>query len=179
MGYFDPKYYTEKQRRLYGVGWFIIASVIGVFFSYINWSVISYIFFCFAGLSLYFGFFKNINENNEQSILMKTLMCPKCKIKEELFNLYNREDSTLFMYNQHNPRVRPEDGLHIFPIICFECKLVTEFASDPMNESGKAIDGVEYFLQRKITKKDKNDASVYAKQINSCLLKKINSIKVK
>jgi hypothetical protein len=179
MGYFDPKYYTEKQSRLYGVGWFIIASVIGACFSYINWNVISYIFFGFAGLSLYYGFFKNINESNEQNILMKSLICPKCKIKEELFNLSNREDSTLFMYNQYKPRVRVEDGLHIFPIICFKCKQVTEFASDPMNESGKAVDGVEYFSQRKITEKDKNDAVEYAKQVNSCLLKKIKSIKVK
>jgi hypothetical protein len=179
MGYFDPKYYTEKQSRLYGLGWFIIASVIGACFSYINWSVISYIFFGFAGLSLYYGFFKNINETNEQNILMKTLMCPKCKIKEEMFNLFHREDSTLFIYNQHKPRVRAEDGLHIFPIICFKCNQVSEFASDPNNESGKAVDGTEYFSQRKITKKDKNDAAEYAKQINSCLLKKINSIKVK
>ena len=57
--------------------------------------------------------------------------------------------------------------------------LFFEFASDPNNESGKAVDGVEYFSQRKITKKDKNDAAEYAKQIDSCLLKKINSIKVK
>ena len=179
MGYFDPKYYTEKQSRLYGLGWFIISSGIGGFFSYINWSLISYLFFGFAGLSLYYGFFKNINESNRENVSMKTLICPKCKIKEELFNLSNREDSTLFMYNQYNPRVRADDGLHIFPIICFKCKQVTEFASDPMNESGKAIDGVEYFSQRKITKKDKNDAAEYATQINSCLLKKINSIKVK
>ena len=117
--------------------------------------------------------------DNEKNILMKSLMCPKCEIKEELFNLSNREDSTLFMYNQYKPRVRVEDGLHIFPIICFKCKQVTEFASDPMNESGKAVDGVEYFSQRKITEKDKNDAAEYAKQVNSCLLKKINSIKVK
>ena len=177
MGYFDQKYYTKKQSRLYGVGWFIIAFAIGSFFSYIDWSIIAYLFFGFAGLSLYYGFFKNINESNIQNTLMKTLTCPKCQIKEELFNLFNREDSTLFLYNQHNPRVRAEDGLHIFPIICFKCKQVTEFASDPMNESGKAIDGVEYFSQRKITKKDKNDAAEYAKQINSCLLKKINSIK--
>ena len=179
MGYFDPKYYTEKQSRLYGLGWFMIASVIGTCFSYINWSVISYIFFGFAGLSLYYGFFKNINESNEQNILMKTLICPKCKIKEEMFNLFHREDSTLFIYNQQKPRVRAEDGLHIFPLICFECNQVSEFASDPNNESGKAVDGTEYFSQRKITKKDKNEAAEYANQINSCLLKKINSIKVK
>jgi hypothetical protein len=48
-----------------------------------------------------------------------------------------------------------------------------------MNESGKAVYGVEYFSQRKITEKDKNEAADYAHKINSCLLKKINSIKVK
>ena len=63
VGYFDPKIYTKKQRRLYGVGWFVIAFVIGAFFDYLNWSIISYIFFGFAGLSLYTGFFgKNFNE---------------------------------------------------------------------------------------------------------------------
>ena len=107
---------------------------------------------------------------------MLTLICPKCKIKEDLFNLLHREDATLMMYNQNKPRVRAEDGLHIFPLICFECEQVIEFASDPMNESGKAVDGVEYFSSRKITKKDKNDAAEYAKLMNSCLLKKINSI---
>jgi hypothetical protein len=63
MGYFDPKYYTKQQRRLYAVGWFIIAFLIGTFFVYINWSIISYIFFGFAVLSLYQGLFgKNENE---------------------------------------------------------------------------------------------------------------------
>ena len=63
MGYFDPKYYTKQQRRLYGVGGFIIAFLIGTFFVYINWSIISYIFFGFAVLSLYQGLFgKNENE---------------------------------------------------------------------------------------------------------------------
>jgi hypothetical protein len=47
-----------------------------------------------------------------------------------------------------------------------------------MNESGKAIDGVEYFLSRMVTKKDKEQAADYASRMGSCLLKKIDSIKV-
>ena len=109
---------------------------------------------------------------------MPTLICPKCKIKEDLFNLLHREDATLVMYNENKPRVRAEDGLHIFPLVCFECEHVTEFASDPTNQSGKAVDGVEYFSPRKITKADKDDAAEYARKMNSCLLKRINSIKV-
>ena len=80
---------------------------------------------------------------------MQSLMCPKCKIKEELFNMVNRKECTVMIYNEHNPRVRKEDGLHIFPMICFNCKTMTEFASDPMNQSGKAVDGVEYLKPRR------------------------------
>jgi len=109
---------------------------------------------------------------------MQSLICPKCKIKEDLYNLLHRDEATLIMFNEGNPRVRPEDGLHIYPLLCFKCKNVTEFASDPMNESGKAIDGVEYFSSRKVTKKDKEQAADYASRMGSCLLKKIDSIKV-
>lgn len=107
---------------------------------------------------------------------MQSVMCPNCKIKEDLFNLLHRESATVIIYNEGKPRVRPEDGLHIYPLICFKCKKVTEFASDPMNQSGKAIDGVEYFSSRKINETDKQDAIDYAQKMNSCLLKKIESI---
>lgn len=101
---------------------------------------------------------------------MQSLMCPKCKIKEELFNMANREECTVMIYNEHNPRVRKEDGLHIFPMICFKCKTMTEFASDPTNESGKAIDGVEYFKTKKITQKDVYEARIYASENNYDIL---------
>ena len=80
---------------------------------------------------------------------MKTLICPKCKIPEEVENMLNRKDCTIIIYNQNFPEVRPTDGLHVYPMICLKCKNVTEWASDPTNKSGNAIDGVEYFNTRK------------------------------
>ena len=32
---------------------------------------------------------------------MKTLICPKCKIPEEVENMLNREDCTIIIYNQN------------------------------------------------------------------------------
>ena len=81
--------------------------------------------------------------------IMKTLICPKCKIPEEVENMLNREDCTIIIYNQNHPEVRPSDGLNIYPMICLKCKNVTEWASDPTNKSEKAIEGVEYFNTRK------------------------------
>ena len=42
------------------------------------------------------------------------------------------------IYNEGKPKIRDSDGLHIYPMICFKCKTMTEWASDPENQSGKA-----------------------------------------
>ena len=85
---------------------------------------------------------------------MKYLRCPKCKILEEFFKCNIREKSTLAIYNELNPRIRQSDGLHIYPMYCFICKSVTEWAMDPLNSSTKAFKGVEYFKTKKATNKD-------------------------
>ena len=54
------------------------------------------------------------------------------------------------------PRVREKDGLDIYPLYCLKCNYITEWAADPNNVSGKAIDGVEYFKTFKINKKFKS-----------------------
>ena len=51
------------------------------------------------------------------------------------------------------PRVREKDGLDIYPLLCLKCNYVTEWASDPLNESKKTIDGIEYFKKFKLNKK--------------------------
>ena len=107
--------------------------------------------------------------------MIKELACPKCKISEELFNLAKRKDATLMIYNEGKPRVRASDGLHVFPLICFKCKTMTEWASDPENQSGKAIDGVEYFETKKISKEDKSQALEYANEQNQEIV--INKLK--
>ena len=104
---------------------------------------------------------------------MKTLMCPKCKIPEEVENMFNREACTLIIYNQARPETRPSDGLHIYPMICLKCKNVTEWASDPTNQTGKAVDGVEYIKTRKIEDTDIALAKMEARalKLDLCLKK--------
>tara|TARA_Y100000816_G_scaffold287923_1_gene271534 strand:- start:561 stop:923 length:363 start_codon:yes stop_codon:yes gene_type:complete len=111
---------------------------------------------------------------------MKYLRCPKCKILEEFFKCNIREKSTLAIYNELNPRIRQSDGLHIYPMYCFICKSVTEWAMDPLNSSTKAFKGVEYFKTKKATNKDIRNIIKYSKDFNlSTLNNKILGIKKK
>ena len=102
---------------------------------------------------------------------MKYLRCPKCKIEENAYELNIREEATLAMYNEFNPRVRVSDGLNIYPLYCFVCKSVTEWASDPLNNSNKAFKGVEYFETRKSNKKDLKQITTYADTFGLDMLK--------
>jgi len=98
---------------------------------------------------------------------MQTLECPNCKIEENLFNLNNREDATIMIYREGKPKIRDKDGLHIYSLICFKCNTITEWGADPLNESGKAVKGVEYFETKKVDKEDKIEAIEEAKKNNN------------
>ena len=120
---------------------------------------------------------KQANEDLK-SANKKILICPKCKIKEKMFNLYNKKNPQMMIYNEGKPRVRATDGLHIYPMICFNCKTMSEYASDPNNQSGKAIEGIEYFKTKKISQKEKSEALNYAKSLNNkILIDKIKKLK--
>ena len=63
-------------------------------------------------------------------------------------------------------------------MICFNCKTMSEYASDPNNQSGKAIEGIEYFKTKKISQKEKSEALNYAKSLNNkILIDKIKKLK--
>ena len=127
-------------------------------------------------------FFKDANKDKElmNEINKKVLICPKCKVEEKIFNLSNRKDSSIMIYNEKNPRVRKKDGLNIFPMICFNCKTMTEFATNPLNSSKNAIKGIEYFKTRKINQKDKKEALNFAESNNNeILIKKLKKYNVK
>ena len=81
---------------------------------------------------------------------MKKLICKNCKHKETLENI-NFSFNTKILIAKI-PKVRASDGLDIFPLYCLKCKYITEWAADPFNNSGKAVDGVEYFRTFKINK---------------------------
>jgi hypothetical protein len=91
------------------------------------------------------------------------LICPECKTSEKIHNLFKRKSAKIFIYNEKSPRVRKSDGLHIYPMLCFNCKTVCEFASDPQNNSGKAVKGIEYIRYKKMNAKNKKDALNEAK----------------
>ena len=84
---------------------------------------------------------------------MKNLICKKCGHKETLENI-NYSATTKILIAQV-PRVRKKDGLDIYPLYCLKCNFITEWAADPNNISGKAVEGVEYFKTFKINKKYK------------------------
>lgn len=85
---------------------------------------------------------------------MKKLICKKCGYKETLENI-NQSATTKILIAQV-PRIREKDGLNIYPLLCLKCNFITEWASDPYNYSGNAIEGVEYFKTFKIKKKYKS-----------------------
>ena len=84
---------------------------------------------------------------------MKKLICKNCK-HEEILEDINLSFNTKILIAQIS-RVREKDGLNIYPLHCLKCDHITEWASDPNNDSGKAVDGVEYFKTFKINKKFK------------------------
>ena len=84
---------------------------------------------------------------------MKNLICKKCGHKETLENINYSATSKILIAQV--PRVRKKDGLDIYPLYCLKCNFITEWAADPKNISGKAVEGVEYFKTFKINKKYK------------------------
>ena len=88
-----------------------------------------------------------------ERLLKKKLICKNCENSENLEKIFRSAVTTILTVQI--PRVREKDGLHIYPLYCLKCNYITEWASDPNNNSGKAIGGVEYFKTFKINKKFK------------------------
>jgi hypothetical protein len=47
------KFYTKKQRLIYGIGWFLISMIAAGLFEYLGWSILTYFSIGFGLLSLY------------------------------------------------------------------------------------------------------------------------------
>ena len=84
---------------------------------------------------------------------MKILTCKKCGHKETLENI--SQSATTKILIAQIPRIREKDGLNIYPLLCLKCNFITEWATDPNNNSGKAIEGIEYFKTFRMNKKYK------------------------
>ena len=169
------KVYFKNERLKYGFLWMLIlvgASWLALTFVS-DWLAI--ILIIFAGLSLYTG----IWGKNDDSKSSSGMACPKCKIFQSHQNLNIDKNSEVYAYGEDCFRTRESDGLNIYSFLCFRCNKVTEYASDPFNQSGHAVGGLEYFDSKKITKKDYKNAYDYAKKNNHLLaLNKLKKIKI-
>ena len=170
---FETKVYTSYQRKLYGWGWFAIAFVICLVLTSYGWNKLAIVASIFGAMSLYAAYFGT----NDDSQNPCQIMCPKCQDMHGMFDLNKDKKATIFIYKEGKPRIRRSDGLEIYPLICFKCKNLTEWASDTHNYSGNATCGFEYFKTKKVTKKDINEALDDAKKIRSDIAtKKLNKI---
>jgi hypothetical protein len=149
----------------------LIIFIISYFFYSIQWIILSIIFFIFSGILLLITYL-NRNQNSKSQ---NVLMCPKCQIGNSLYNLNNNPHSTIFIYRENAPKIKPYEGLNIFLLLCFKCKKITEWTSDSSNISKNAKFGFEYFKSRVITKKDINDAMLDAEQ--SCSVDSLKKLK--
>ena len=152
------KVYFKKDRLKYGFLWMLIFAGASFLVSLLEINWLSTTLMIFAGLSLITGMF-GTNDDAESPI---GLTCPKCKIFHPLLNLNLDTSSTIYVYGEHIFRTRKSDGLNIYPFLCLKCKTITEYASDPQNQSGHSVCGHEYFDTKKITKKDIDDVLSFA-----------------
>jgi hypothetical protein len=96
---------------------------------------------------------------------MPKMICSNCGTSEDLSNCNIKEDSKIYM--AQIAKVRGSDGLEVFPLICFDCEMVTDFASDPNNSSGNAIEGIEFFSSYKLDADLKKKIANYAMDNNN------------
>ena len=94
------------------------------------------------------------------------LKCPNCKNTQKIEGTWSLENPTIYFYKENNPRIN-EEGIKIYSMICFECSFVSGWTSDEYNESGKAIEGMEYFDPREATYEDYTEAIIEA-TMNGC-----------
>ena len=49
---FEKKYYTRRQRKLYGWGWFAISFILGIIFVGLEWNILAFLAFAFGIMSI-------------------------------------------------------------------------------------------------------------------------------
>jgi len=77
------------------------------------------------------------------------ISCQYCGNEWKFQNVNVLPETTL--YCMDNYLTNEETGLQVNACLCFKCRRVTEFAADPLNESGMAENGIEYFKTKPLT----------------------------
>lgn len=77
-----------------------------------------------------------------------SITCQYCGVSEPSDNLNVKNDTKLYCSDDFD--LDQTTGLQIYSLLCFDCRHVTQYAADPLNESGRADDGFEYFRTTKM-----------------------------
>lgn len=162
----------------------IVIFIIGIYFND-HWLGIGAIIF---GALAIFGSLFSDDEESKDKLLLKhysdssnIIRCQNCSeslAEKSFFNANNTLGVELFMAD--TPRVKQDGidiGLNIYPMLCFKCGYVSEYATDPWNVSGRAKNGYEYFDTFKLDKEFKKKFITYAKIIkNKRVQEKISNL---
>ena len=167
--------------------WALISGGLSVYLHSINWSILGYIAGIFCAMCLYtlFNIFwlgykgKKLydetdpyKENGDPNILLECQYCGEYLKSSDYFNANNKPESKLFMAEIYRTKEDGADiGLNIYPLLCFECNFVTEYASDFQNVSGNAKKGYEYFGSFKLNNEYKSKLLDYAVSIDNDVMK--------
>jgi len=161
----------EYVNKLWVWGLFIICFVIGYLLYLTQWIILSIVFFIIGGISLLISYIGKNNDYQNKNLLM----CPKCEIGNQLYNLNNNHNSTIFIYREREQTIKSNNDSDVFYLICFKCKDIVEWAQDSNNISGSAKFGFQYFKTKEITKNDLSIALQEAEQ--SCSVHSIDRLK--
>ena len=121
---FEKKYYTRKQRKLYGLGWFAISFILVIVFITLDWTVLGYIASAFAIMSLYTGFFTKTEDfDNPKDYadninrLLKNMKNSLLKIKKNKKDILSYVETLEPIYNNlfGNPKKGNDISFQIKP----------------------------------------------------------------
>ena len=78
-----------------------------------------------------------------------SISCQYCGNEWKFEDVNVRSETTLYCMDDY--LTNEETGLQVNACLCFRCRRVTEFAADPLNESGLAENAIEYFRTKPLT----------------------------
>tara|TARA_B100001093_G_C26784311_1_gene995985 strand:- start:624 stop:1136 length:513 start_codon:yes stop_codon:yes gene_type:complete len=160
----------------------VVIFSLGIFYFESLWLTI--LFCIIGGLAMIGTIFKDesdpYKEKVDNKIMIECQTCGEYVNSSDFFNANNNPNGKLFLADTHRVKEDGDDiGLNIYPLLCFECEHVTEYATDFMNVSGRAKNGYEYFGSFRINRDYQEKFLKHANSINNDLMvEKIENIKL-
>ena len=164
------------------IGFLICAGILVLGIFYFNNLWLKVLFIGFGALGVIGTFIKDENDpykdltSEQKTDALKKIasnmevICQNCGFKEDVNKGWvyvpgwEEFKSGINLYMSKEPKRVNDEGLDIYPLLCFKCNYISELASDPYNSSGKAKGNYEYFKKFPINKTYKKGIMSYAKQ---------------